>query len=98
MGGPSSSEQSLQQEQAQEVASYMNQQQTLFAEQQNLQAVLTPMLEKEISNPTGFSAEELASLNASNINTTGAQYANLQKKSNEWNASANMAGLTSGVQ
>lgn len=75
----------------------MAQQSTLYGQSQALQATLTPMLEAEISNPTGFSPTELADLNASNINTTGAQYANVQKQLNATNASSNMAGLTSGV-
>jgi hypothetical protein len=97
MGGPSASEQELQSEQAQETKAYMAQQSTLFAEQQSLMTTLTPLLEKEISNPTGFSPAELADLNASNVNTTGAQYANVQKQLNLANSSNNMAGLTSGV-
>lgn len=98
MGGPSQQEQTLQAEQAQEVSQYMSQQSTLFGESQALQATLTPLLENEINNPTGFSPTELAELNASNVNTTGAQYANVQKQLNLQNASQNMAGLTSGVQ
>jgi len=97
MGGPSQAEQSLQQEQAAETQAYMQQQSTLFGESQALQATLTPLLENEINNPTGFSAQELGDLNASNVNTTGAQYANIQKQLNLANSSSNMAGLTSGV-
>jgi|SRR5271157_1358296 len=97
MGGPSAAETQLQQEQAQETAQYIQQQNTLYSEQQTLLSTLTPLLESEINNPTGFSAEELATLNASNVNTTGAQYANVQKQLNLRNASTNMAGLTSGV-
>jgi hypothetical protein len=97
MGGPSAAEQELQSEQAQETQAYMQQQGTLYGESQALQATLTPMLESEINNPTGFSAQELADLNASNVNTTGAQYANVQKQLNLSNSSNNMAGLTSGV-
>lgn len=97
MGGPSQSEKDLQAEQAAATAQYMQQQSTVFAENQDLMKTLKPILENEINNPTGFSAEELASLNASNVNTTGAQYANVQKQLNLANASENMAGLTSGV-
>lgn len=97
MGGPSQAEQSLQTEQAAETQQYMNQQSTLYGESQALQATLTPLLESEINNPTGFSPQELADLNASNVNTTGAQYANIQKQLNLANSSNNMAGLTSGV-
>jgi hypothetical protein len=95
--GPSAAEQQLQTEQAAETAQYMGQQSTLYGESQALQATLTPLLESEINNPTGFSASELSELNASNVNTTGAQYANVQKQLNLQNSSANMAGLTSGV-
>lgn len=97
MGGPSAAEESLQTEQAAETKQYMAQQSTLYGESQALQATLTPLLESEINNPTGFSAQELADLNASNVNTTGAQYANIQKQLNLVNSSNNMAGLTSGV-
>jgi hypothetical protein len=97
MGGPSSQEKQLQSEQAAETQAYIGQQSTLFGESQALQATLTPLLQQEISNPTGFSPQELADLNASNVNTTGAQYANVQKQVNLANASNNMAGLTSGV-
>src|ERR1700677_1261185 len=97
MGGPSQAEETLQEQQAAEPSSYMSQQSTLFGESQALQQTLTPMLQQEISNPTGFSPQELSDLNASNINTTGAQYANVQKQLNATNASQNMAGLTSGV-
>lgn len=97
MGGPSQAEQELQTEQAAETQQYMQQQGTLYGEQQQLLATLSPLLQQEISNPTGFSPQELADLNASNINTTGAQYANVQKQLNLRNSSANMAGLTSGV-
>jgi hypothetical protein len=97
VGGPSQAEYSLQESQAAETQSYMAQQSTLYGESQALQATLTPLLEKEISNPTGFSPQELSDLNASNVNTTGAQYANVQKQLNATNASQNMAGLTSGV-
>lgn len=97
MGGPSAAEESLQTEQAAETKQYMAQQSTLYGESQALQATLTPLLESEINNPTGFSAQELADLNASNVNTTGAQYANIQKQLNLANSSNNMAGLTSGV-
>ena len=97
MGGPSQQEENLQHEQAAETQQYMAQQSTLYGESQALQATLTPMLEKEISNPTGFSPQEMADLNASNVNMTGAQYANVQKQLNATNASQNMAGLTSGV-
>jgi hypothetical protein len=97
MGGPSQQEYNLQQEQAAETKAYVAQQSTLFSESQALQATLTPMLEKEISNPTGFTPQQMADLNANNINTTGAQYANVQKQLNATNASSNMAGLTSGV-
>lgn len=98
MGGPSQSEQNLQQQQAAETTAYMNQQATQFQESQALYQTLAPLLQNEINNPTGFSAQELSQLNASNINTTGAQYANVQKQLNLANSSANMAGLTSGVQ
>lgn len=97
MGGPSQAEQELQTEQAAETQQYMQQQSTLYGESQALQATLTPLLESEINNPTGFSPQELADLNASNVNTTGAQYANVQKQLNLVNSSENMAGLTSGV-
>jgi hypothetical protein len=97
MGGPSQSEQTLQSEQAAETAQYMQQQSTLYGESQALQATLTPLLESQINNPTGFSPQEMADLNASNVNTTGAQYANVQKQLNLANSSNNMAGLTSGV-
>jgi len=98
MGGPSSQEEQLQSEQAQETKAYVDQQSTLYGEQQELLQTLKPQLEAQINNPTGFSAEELAQLNASNVNTTGAQYANVQKQLNLSNASNNMRGLTSGVQ
>src|SRR5262249_35114754 len=75
----------------------MNQQATNYQEQQQLFQTLAPMLQQEIANPQGFTAQEMADLNASNINTTGAQYANVQKQLNLANASQNMAGLTSGV-
>ena len=97
MGGPSQAEQTLQQEQAAETQQYIQQQSNLYGEQQNLLATLTPLLQQEISNPTGFSPAELADLNASNVNTTGAQYANVQKQLNLANSSNNMRGLTSGV-
>lgn len=97
MGGPSPEEEQLQSEQAAETQQYMLQQGTLYGESQSLQATLAPLLESEIKNPTGFSAQELADLNASNVNTTGAQYANVQKQLNLVNSSNNMAGLTSGV-
>jgi hypothetical protein len=97
VGGPSQAEQELQTEQAAETQQYMQQQSTLYGESQALQATLTPLLESEINNPTGFSPQELADLNASNVNTTGAQYANVQKQLNLVNSSENMAGLTSGV-
>lgn len=98
IGGPSQEEKNLQAEQAAETQQYMQQQSTQFAENQDLFNTLKPLLEQQITNPTGFNAEELASLNASNVNTTGAQYANVQKQLNLANASQNMAGLTSGVQ
>lgn len=97
MGGPSSAEKTLQTEQAAETAQYMQQQSTLYSESQALQATLKPQLEAEINNPTGFSPAELAELNASSVNTTGAQYASVQKQLNLQNSSENMAGLTSGV-
>jgi hypothetical protein len=97
MGGPSASEQQLQSEQAQETQQYMAQQSQTYAESQALFQTLSPLLENEINNPTGFNAQELAQLNASNVNTTGAQYANVQKQMNLANSSNNMAGLTSGV-
>ncbi len=97
MGGPSSQEKQLQTEQAAETASYMQQQSTLYSESQSLMATLKPQLESEINNPTGFSPQELAELNASSVNTTGAQYASVQKQLNLANSSENMAGLTSGV-
>jgi hypothetical protein len=97
MSGSSPEEEQLQSEQAAETQQYMMQQGTLYGESQSLQATLAPLLESEIKNPTGFSAQELADLNASNVNTTGAQYANVQKQLNLVNSSNNMAGLTSGV-
>lgn len=97
MGGPSAAEQQLQQEQAAQTQQYMQQQSTLFSENQQLLTTLKPLLESEINNPVGFTPQELADLNASNVNTTGAQYANVQKELNLANASQNMAGLTSGV-
>jgi hypothetical protein len=97
VGGPSQAEKTLQQEQAAETQQYMQQQSQLYGEQQNLIATLTPLLEQQINNPVGFSPAELADLNASNVNTTGAQYQNVQKQLNLRNASQNMAGLTSGV-
>lgn len=97
MGGPSQAEQSLQEEQAAETQQYMAQQSSLYAESSALRATLTPLLESEINNPTGFTPTELADLNANNINVTGAQYANVQKQLNLANSSNNMAGLTSGV-
>jgi hypothetical protein len=75
----------------------MQQQSTLYGESQQLQQTLTPLLENEINNPTGFSPQELADLNANNVNVTGAQYANVQKQLDLANTSNNMAGLTSGV-
>jgi hypothetical protein len=75
----------------------MQQQSTLYAESQDLQATLKPLLESQINNPTGFNAQELADLNANNVNTTGAQYANVQKQLDLANSSNNMKGLTSGV-
>ena len=97
MSGASQAEQTLQQEQAAQTQQYMAQQSTLYGESQALQAQLVPLLQAEINNPTGFSPTELANLNAANVNTTGAQYANVQKQLNLQNSSANMAGLTSGV-
>lgn len=97
MSGPSSEEQTLQAEQAQQVQQEISQQKEQYAESQQLYATLAPALEEMMKNPTGFSAAELADLNASNINTTGAQYANVQKQVNLRNSSENMAGLTSGV-
>jgi hypothetical protein len=97
MGGASSAETQLQQEQAQQTAQEIQQQQTQYAESQALYATLAPQLEQMMQNPTGFTAQEMADLNASNVNTTGAQYANVQKQVNLANASNNMAGLTSGV-
>jgi len=97
MGGPSQAEQTLQQEQAAETQQYMAQQSTLFAESQQLQQTLAPLLVSAIVNPIGFLPAELAVLNANNINVTGAQYANVQKQLNLANTSNNMAGLTSGV-
>jgi hypothetical protein len=97
LGGPSKAEETLQTEQAAETQQYMQQQSTLYSESQALQATLTPLLESQINNPTGFTPAELADLNASNVNTTGAQYANVQKQLNLANSSNNMAGLTSGV-
>lgn len=97
MGGPSREEKELQAEQAAQTKAYIAQQGTVFQESQELLKTLQPMLEKEIANPAGFTPQELADLNASNINTTGAQYANVQKQLNLANASNNMAGLTSGV-
>lgn len=96
-GGPSQAEQTLQSEQAAETQQYMTQQAANYGEQQQLFATLKPMLEEQINNPTGFTPQQLADLNASNVNTTGAQYANVQKQLNQANASQNMAGLTSGV-
>ena len=98
MGGPSAEEKQLQAEQAAETQQYMQQQAQNYSEQQSLFAELRPVLQNEINNPTGFSAQELAQLNASNVNTTGAQYANVQKQLNANFASQNMAGLTSGVK
>src|ERR1017187_4324235 len=97
MSGASQAEQTLQQEQAAQTQQYMAQQSTLYGESQALQAQLVPLLQAEINNPTGFSPTEIANLNAANVNTTGAQYANVQKQLNLQNSSANMAGLTSGV-
>ncbi len=97
MPGPSSEEKQLQSEQAAETQQYMAQQSTTFGESQDLLKTLQPMLQAQIANPTGFTPQELADLNASNVNTTGAQYANVQKQLNLTNASNNMAGLTSGV-
>lgn len=97
MGGPSAEEKELQREQAAQTKAYIAQQNTVFSESQDLLKILQPMLEKEIANPAGFTPQELADLNASNINTTGAQYANVQKQLNLANASNNMAGLESGV-
>lgn len=97
MPGPSSEEKQLQSEQAAETQQYMAQQATTFGESQDLLKTLQPMLQAQIANPTGFTPQELADLNASNVNTTGAQYANVQKQLNLANASNNMAGLTSGV-
>lgn len=98
MGGPSQEERDMQALQAQATRQYLQQQTQLYGEQQELMQFLKPILEQEIQNPTGFSAEEMATLNASNVNTTGAQYANVQKQLNLVNSSRNMAGLTSGVQ
>jgi len=97
MGGPSSEEKTLQKEQAQQTQQYIAQQSTLFSESQDLMKTLKPVLEAQIANPTGFSAEEMAQLNAANVNTTGAQYENVQKQINLVNANENMKGLTSGV-
>ena len=97
MGGPSQSEKDMQEAQAAETKQYMAQQSANYSEQQDLFKTLQPMLESEINNPTGFTPQELADLNASNVNTTGAQYANVQKQLNQANATQNMAGLTSGV-
>jgi len=97
MGGPSAQEQQLQSEQAQQVQQEIAQQNTQYQNSQALYNTLAPQLESIMSNPTGFSPQELADLNASNVNTTGAQYANVQKQLNLTNANANMAGLTSGV-
>lgn len=97
MGGASHEEKELQRLQAKATQIYLDQQTQLYGQQQQLLQFLTPILEDEIKNPTGFSAEEMATLNASNVNTTGAQYANVQKQLNLVNASRNMAGLTSGV-
>lgn len=97
MGGASSEEKQLQAEQAQATQMYISQQSQLYGEQQSLLATLTPLLQQEISNPTGFSPQELADLNANNVNVTGAQYASVQKQMNLANSSQNMAGLTSGV-
>jgi hypothetical protein len=95
--GASQSEQTLQTEQAAQVQQEMTQQQTQYANSEALFAQLSPLLQNEIQNPTGFTAQEMADLNASNIKTTGAQYANVQKQLNLANAGSNMAGLTSGA-
>ena len=97
MGGPSASEQQLASEQAQLVQQEIGQQAQQYSNSQALYAVLAPQLQQMMSNPTGFSAQELADLNATNVNVTGSQYANVQKQMNLANSSQNMAGLTSGV-
>ena len=97
MGGPSDTQVNLMHEQAQLVQNEIMQQSQQYAESQYLFNTLQPILLEQRANPTGFSAQELADLNASNVNTTGAQYANVQKQLNLRNSSENMAGLTSGV-
>jgi|HubBroStandDraft_6_1064221.scaffolds.fasta_scaffold02778_6 hypothetical protein len=84
-------------EQATQVGQEIAQQATQFQESQALYSTLAPQLEQMMQNPTGFSAQELADLNATNVNVTGAQYASAQQQTNLVNSSENMAGLTSGV-
>ena len=73
--------------------------QTQFQEQQNLlNKVLIPQLTHMATNPQGFGAPALAAMRAQTIGTIGAQLSSQEKGLAQQFATANMAGLGSGVQ
>jgi hypothetical protein len=96
--GPSQAEQTAQQQAAAESQALFTQYQQQFGQENSfVNNFLKPQLESLYTNPTGFGAAALADLDASLINTTGAQAANARQAENANFATNNMAGLPSGV-
>jgi hypothetical protein len=97
--GPSQAEQQAQQQASMESGQLLADFQTQFAEQQGyLNQFLVPQLQSMFLNPQGFGPTAMADLEASLVNTTGAQAANAKQNSQAAFATNNMAGLPSGVE
>jgi hypothetical protein len=84
---------------SQESSFLMNMLQTQFSEQQNLLTkVLIPQLQNMATNPQGFGAQAMADIRAQTVGTIGTQLTSQRQALQQQFATANMAGLGSGVE
>ncbi len=72
--------------------------QTMFSEQQALLKPLQAQLQQMVTNPQGFSPQELATLRTSSTDQTATQFKNAAIAANTMGAAHGGADLSSGVQ
>lgn len=68
-----------------------------FAQQQEISKFLVSQLNPMITNPTGFTPQQLSILNSNLINNVGSQVASARQQIQQRAATSNEAGLPSGV-
>ena len=95
--GPSAAEQQAAANTAAFTEQLQGEFETEFSEQQAISSFLSAQLEPMITNPTGFTPQQMSDLNSNLINNVGAQVVQAKQALNAQQMTENEAGLPSGV-